>query len=270
MLNTTENRKEYAGDGVTTAFAFPYKFLVDADIVVIERDNTTQVETTKTLTTHYTLSGAGSESGGTITMLTSPAAGKTLVIFRNPALIQGTDLVENEALPADEVEKNFGDKVAMWAQRLSERINRCIGLSDGANASFNGTLPNPLTALGILRVKGDLSGFDFGTIEAFTFEQSSPMTTKGDLIVRDTSAAARLAVGADGAMLFADSTQAKGMAWAVVTTTKGDLMGRGASAPVRVPVGSDRQFLMADSSQASGLTYDLPVSSKIFMFQNFG
>lgn len=42
---------------------------------------------------------------------------------------------------------------------------------------------------------------------------SSPLTTKGDLFTYDT-AATRLGVGADGYVLTADSSQAKGMRWA--------------------------------------------------------
>lgn len=45
---------------------------------------------------------------------------------------------------------------------------------------------------------------------------SSPTTTKGDLIVRSATVDSRLAVGADGQTLVADSTQALGVKWAHV------------------------------------------------------
>jgi hypothetical protein len=41
------------------------KFFADSDLVVIIRSST-GTETTKTLTTHYTVTGAGSASGGTV------------------------------------------------------------------------------------------------------------------------------------------------------------------------------------------------------------
>lgn len=55
----------------------------------------------------------------------------------------------------------------------------------------------------------------FDTLYA-TAGASSPTTTKGDLIVRSASADARLAVGANGYALVADSAQTLGVKWAAV------------------------------------------------------
>jgi trimeric autotransporter adhesin len=46
------------------------------------------------------------------------------------------------------------------------------------------------------------------------FDALSPNTTKGDIAVRDTSANIRLAAGANGQVLTADSTVAGGVKWA--------------------------------------------------------
>lgn len=51
---------------------------------------------------------------------------------------------------------------------------------------------------------------------------ADPTTTKGDLIVRGASAVGRLAVGSDGQVLTADSTQAAGMKWAAAAAGGGD------------------------------------------------
>ena len=94
-IATTINRVSYAGNGSTTVFSFPYYFLQNADLVVVKRNNTTGVETTQTITTNYTITGAGLPAGGSVTMLSAPASGETLIIYRDPAKVQDLDLVEN-------------------------------------------------------------------------------------------------------------------------------------------------------------------------------
>lgn len=142
-VETTNNRKSAAGNGVTTIFTFPYKFLLNADLVVIVRNNTTGVEVTKTLTTHYTVTGAGDDAGGSVTMLVAPAAGETLVIYNDPAITQGVDLRENDSSPA-EVQEEALDRLTLISQRLSNRVDRAIRLSEGFSPAFDTTLPSDL------------------------------------------------------------------------------------------------------------------------------
>lgn len=123
-ISSTVSRVSYSGNGVTTVFSFPYLFLVEADLIVVLRD-ALGVETTKTLTTHYTTSGAGVQSGGSVTMLTAPAVGETLVIYRNPSLTQDLDLVDGDPLPVEPVEKRL-DKLTMFSQRLADQISRSL------------------------------------------------------------------------------------------------------------------------------------------------
>ena len=93
-LSSTISRISYSGNGATVDFAFPYRFLADADLVVIQKVTATGAETLKTLTTHYTVNGAGDQAGGTVTMLTAPPTGTTLTIYRDPSPTQETDLVK--------------------------------------------------------------------------------------------------------------------------------------------------------------------------------
>jgi len=130
-INTTNNRVEYAGNGVTTVFSFPNRFLADADLVVLERNDTTGVETIKTLTTHYTVSGAGDAAGGSVTMVTAPATGVSLVIYRDPALTQTVDLVNNDPLPVETAVEQPLDKLTMIGQRDRELLERSLRLPDG-------------------------------------------------------------------------------------------------------------------------------------------
>ena len=116
-ISSTANRTSTAGDGSVTAFSFPYLFFADNDLKVILVVDSTGVETTKTITTHYTVAGAGVAAGGTVTMGSAPAVGETLVIIREEQYTQGLDLVENDPFPSALVEQQL-DTLTMLSQQL--------------------------------------------------------------------------------------------------------------------------------------------------------
>src|SRR3990167_5754682 len=95
-IASTAIRKSYTGDGVTTAFSFPYLFLANGDLTVIERIIATGIETVKTITTHYTVTGAGVAAGGTVTAVTAPASTVTWTILREPAITQLIDIIDHD------------------------------------------------------------------------------------------------------------------------------------------------------------------------------
>src|SRR4030067_711263 len=129
-VSTTDNRLSFAGNGVTTVFSFPNRFLLDADIVVIQTVDATGVATTKVLTTDYTLTGAGGAAGGNVTMLVAPPAGTTLTVYRDPALTQPTDLVNGDSLNVDTAIELGFDRSTLQIQRVRELLGRSLRLPD--------------------------------------------------------------------------------------------------------------------------------------------
>ena len=83
----------YSGNGSTTVFAYAFKALDQAHLVVTSTVTATGVETVQELTTHYTVSGVGDDGGGNVTMGSAPAVGVTLTITRAVPQTQTTDLV---------------------------------------------------------------------------------------------------------------------------------------------------------------------------------
>jgi hypothetical protein len=126
-VSSTTTKVSYAGNGSTTVFAYTFKIFAAADLEVIVRA-ANGTETTKTLTTHYSVSGAGEEAGGNVTMVTAPASGETLFIRRNLTLTQGTDYVENDPFPANSHE-NALDRLTFITQGIQEELDRAIKAS---------------------------------------------------------------------------------------------------------------------------------------------
>jgi len=119
-LSTTINRVSYDGDGSTTEFPFVFKFLNKSDIKVVLLD-ALEVETLLLITTHYNLTDPG--DSGTVTMLTAPATGETLVIYREVDFTQEYDPVEGGSFPVDPAEDAW-DKNVMGLQQLDTKIGR--------------------------------------------------------------------------------------------------------------------------------------------------
>ena len=106
---------------------FTFYIIAETDLQVIIRA-ANGAETVKSLTTHYTVSGVQNNSGGTVTMVTAPASGETLVIRRNTSKTQSTDYVANDPFPAETHEAAL-DKGILVSQEISETVDRSIKLS---------------------------------------------------------------------------------------------------------------------------------------------
>ena len=128
-VSSTTVKNSYSGNGSTTEFAYTFKILVNSDLQVIIRSST-GTETTKSLSTHYTVAGAGDASGGSITFTSGniPASGETVVVRRNVPQTQAIDYIANDPFPAETHEEGL-DRAAMVAQQLSEEGDRSIKLS---------------------------------------------------------------------------------------------------------------------------------------------
>lgn len=119
-LASTNSRVSYTGNGVTTSFSFPYYFVNKSDLVVYVDG------VLKVLNTDYTIAGtAPFPSGQNIVFGAAPANGTSIVIARVVPYTQTLDLVENDPLPAEDVEKRF-DLTTMMIQQIYEQLGRAL------------------------------------------------------------------------------------------------------------------------------------------------
>ena len=244
-VSSTTVKNSYSGNGSTTQFAYTFKIFADSDLQVIIRSST-GTETTKTITTHYTVAGAGDASGGSITFTSgnTPASGETVVIRRNVPQTQAIDYIANDPFPAETHEEGL-DRATLVAQQISEEADRSIKLSrtntmtsteftigatDRANKvlSFDSTGELAVTQeLGTFKgnwgasttyavrdiVKDTSTNNIFIANTAHTSSGSQPLTTntdsaKWDLIVDAASAATSASAAATSATASANSATA--------------------------------------------------------------
>jgi hypothetical protein len=115
-VSSSTNSASYSGNGSTTVFAYGFKIFDDSDLTVTLVNDTTGVETLQTLTTNYTVSGAGTNSGGNVTFVSAPASGVTVKIERVMPYTQTTAYTENDPFPAQAHEDAL-DKLTMLTQQ---------------------------------------------------------------------------------------------------------------------------------------------------------
>jgi len=184
-VSTTIIKNFHNGNASTTNFAYQFRILEDTDLLVIIRTNSTGAEATKTLSTHYTVAGAGDASGGSITFTSGniPASGETVVIRRNVPQTQAIDYIANDPFPAETHEEGL-DRGTMVAQQVAEESDRSIKLSrTNTMTSTEFTVGATDRANKILAF--DASGEISVVQELGTFKGNSATTTTAAYVVRD-------------------------------------------------------------------------------------
>lgn len=126
-ISATYTPAQASGNDVATAFPFTFKVFAQSDLTVV-LTSVLGVETTKTITTHYTValnSDQNNNPGGTVTMVTAPATGETLTIARVIDEVQETDIANGGGFYPEVLEDSL-DRLTMLSQQNSEKIGRAL------------------------------------------------------------------------------------------------------------------------------------------------
>jgi hypothetical protein len=162
-ITTTEPRVTYAGDGSTTAFSITFDFLsTDTSEVRVEliTDSTNNV-VLQTDPTNYSISGT------TVTMVSAPASGETLVLSLNVAESQTTDYVANDTFPAETHEAALDKLTRLIKQVKAEVDNNCLKLPTNKLTSTTVT-DTDIGASKIFRMNSSADGVELATVNSIT------------------------------------------------------------------------------------------------------
>ncbi|CAI1034397.1 hypothetical protein [Serratia fonticola] len=115
-VSTEVSREEYTGNGVTTDFDYRFRVFQAADLVVSVADTTENI-TVLTLNTDYTVTGAGSRTGGKVKLFSPLAFNWRINIERALPVTQETD-IRNQGNFFPEVHEDAFDKLTMLIQQV--------------------------------------------------------------------------------------------------------------------------------------------------------
>lgn len=117
-------RSQYTLTSLGQTLAISWFFLSAADLKVVK--TVSGVDTVLELTTHYSVTGAGNEAGGSITLESAAAAiGNVITIYRNGSQVQPLDMAYNSQFPAESVEQAY-DRLTMLVQQLWLYVQRSL------------------------------------------------------------------------------------------------------------------------------------------------
>ncbi|WP_320194954.1 hypothetical protein RMR10_011870 [Agrobacterium rosae] len=120
----------YFGNGSTTVFPYGFKILDEKHIEVVVMDASFVVSTLSLAGGDYTVTGVGSETGGTIVKSSPLLTGQKLNMVRRPDFTQETSL-ENQGPYYPEVIEGRFDVTVMQIQALKEGLDRAISVPVG-------------------------------------------------------------------------------------------------------------------------------------------
>lgn len=139
------SKKQYNGDGIQVVFPTVFQFATNAGVKVILTD-AFGVDETWVEGTQYTITGAGDENGGDVTVETSPTdftpqVNEVLTILRDEPNTQEAELPLGGPFPSPTV-SGMSDLSTMQIQQNTEKFSRALKLPETAAVTEKTELPN--------------------------------------------------------------------------------------------------------------------------------
>jgi hypothetical protein len=133
LINDTTPRVQYTATASQTVFSVPFEFFSNVDLLVYQNS------TLKTLTTHYTVTGAGVTGGGSITLVTGATVSDIITIVRDIPVARVTDFPTSGPFNVEALNLDL-DRLTAMVQERENQVSRVISLAQ-TDAAVNLYLP---------------------------------------------------------------------------------------------------------------------------------
>lgn len=136
-VQTSTNVASFNGDGANKNFPIGYKFNSAADLVVLLLDDAEGTTQVLTLNSDYSVTGAGDDEGGAVTLEVAPTLDQRLKITRVVDIVQLTEL-RNQGKFYAEIHEDALDLLTMIAQQQQTEINNSLKENQPGQFDANG------------------------------------------------------------------------------------------------------------------------------------
>ena len=123
-VNDNESFNQYTASASQTDFDYDFE-INDADHIVVEQNGVTL-----TRTTHYTVSGVDSDTGGTVTLVTGATAGDIITLYAAYPAARATRWASQDDFNVAELETEL-DALYLLIQMLRSKALRALHLEEG-------------------------------------------------------------------------------------------------------------------------------------------
>lgn len=134
LINDTTPRSQYTATSGQTVFTVPFEFFENSDLKVYKN------ATLLTLTTNYTVTGAGVTGGGSITLVSGATAGDILTIVRDVPVKRVTDFPTSGPFNVDALNSDL-DRLTAMVQQQEALDSRSLRLDQFDTPNTLNTLP---------------------------------------------------------------------------------------------------------------------------------
>jgi hypothetical protein len=247
LINDTTPRIQYTATSGQTVFTVPFEFFENADLKVYKNS------TLLTITTNYTVTGAGVTGGGSVTLTSGATAGDVITIFRDIAVKRVTDFPTSGPFNISALNNDL-DRIVAMVQEREDEVTRVIQLSD-TDPAVN--LQMPAAASRASRVLGfDATGNVISMQELGNYRgnwASGTAYVLRDLIKDTTNANIYICVAAhtsSGSLPI--STNANAAAWALLVDAATATSSSSAAASSASAAASSASAASSSASAAAG------------------
>lgn len=165
MVRTSlTSRNNYVGTGALAIYSYTFQIDLETDLLVTKEVIATGAQTTLAITTGYTVTGVGSKTGGTITLVDGNLPSTDNISIRRVVpLTQNTDIRNQGTYFPEDQEKGF-DKLNDQSQQQGDEIEKSLRLAEIVDPStFSGEITGTLVAANVARINAAVDGMEWAS-----------------------------------------------------------------------------------------------------------